>query len=73
MSALKERVPVDRGNDDAPIMVHIYRTRRGRKPQPGDKAVCGHVKKTPPRDRVYPMGSMPGQRCVVCDHMEGLR
>ena len=73
MTTETKKKPDDTINDeDRPRILHIYQSKPD--PVPGDKAMCGHVKKTPGGwGRFLVRHNIPWEWCVVCKAMNGDR
>jgi hypothetical protein len=66
-------VPCETLEKTPPPILHRYRLPGSRLPQPGDAALCGHVKTEPNRfGYAEPRTNRPGcQVCAICRAMSG--
>jgi hypothetical protein len=62
-------VPVDHSLTPRKKIMHLFNVY-GRRPQPGDKAICGYVKRKPPkfatREDAFRAIGKTHEWCVVC-------
>jgi hypothetical protein len=70
-------VPVDHSLTPRKRIMHLFDTGGDRRPMPGDKALCGYVKRTPRKfvtreDALRTIGKTH-EWCVVCLELDGGR